>query len=111
MFCFTLKECGVNITEVNPDYVKNKVKSPDFLDKHNFVECVCTTEEKEKLFTNLQDDYKASDVHCLSKQEGKNKKCTCVHGYMNAYVYPLNLYRTFTERKISKLLYCSFFCC
>ena len=57
------KDCGVNITEINPDYVKDLTNTPEFIDKHNFVECMCTNETREVLFTKLNE--KAKKIHCL----------------------------------------------
>ena len=58
-----IKDCGVNITEINPDYVKDLTDTPEFIDKHNFVECVCTNETREMLFTKLNE--KAYKIYCL----------------------------------------------
>ena len=62
-----LKNCGVNITEINPDYIKefdSAIPQPEILEAHNLVECVCKEGIRKELFAKLAEN-KAFNVHCL----------------------------------------------
>ena len=67
------KDCGVNITEINPDYVRevdSATPQPEIAEAHNLVECVCKEEIRKVLFAQLAEN-EASGVHCLA-HEGIN---------------------------------------
>lgn len=50
-----MQDCGINITEVNPDYISfNREVSRKFFDDSNFVECICPQRLREDLLTALE---------------------------------------------------------
>ena len=61
---FLFKECGVNITGINPAYIIENHTLGRFLEEQNIVECVCDTMTRKELFAKLQ-ICKAYDIRCL----------------------------------------------
>ena len=67
------KDCGVSITEINPDYVRefdSMTPKPEIVERHNLVECICKEEIRKVLYAQLAEN-KASEVRCLA-HEGIN---------------------------------------
>jgi hypothetical protein len=65
-----LKDCSVNITQINPDYLiqSDTPNRINILEENNLVECVCNEGTRERLFAKLKEEYKAYNIHCLPEK-------------------------------------------
>ena len=76
MLFILLKDCSVNITQINSDYLitLDTPKGINILEGNNLVECVCNQGTRKTLFAKLGEEYKAYNIHCLPNK-GEYNDC------------------------------------